>query len=114
MRSGREYQVSFKGAFRGMWTIVAGVVVLAVAVIGARLVGRALRTRPSAWYVAADVIVVLVALALIAASSLLAQAGSPVGEALYGAGLGLGFGGLAGLRYGYKGLFEVGATKDAS
>jgi len=104
----------YKGAVRGMWTIVAGVLVLVAAVAGSRLVGRALRTRPPAWYVVADAVVVLVALALIAASSMLVTPGSPAGDALYGVGLGFGFGGLAGLRYGYKGLFELRTTKDAS
>jgi uncharacterized membrane protein len=97
-----------------MWTIVAGVLVLVVAVVGSRLVGRALKTRPPAWYIVADAVVVLIALALIAASSMLVAPGSPVGDALYGVGLGFGFGGLAGLRYGYKGLFEVHSPKAES
>jgi hypothetical protein len=98
-----------------MWTLVSGVIALVVAAIGARPVGRALRARPIVWYASASVLVVLVALAIIVASTTLAvPISTPTTDALYGAGLGLGFGGLAGLRHGYKGLFEVDAAGDRS
>jgi hypothetical protein len=98
-----------------MWTLVFGVIALVVAVIGARPVGRALKVRPIPWFVGANVLIVLVALATIVASSMTASPlNTTTSDALYGVGLGLGFGGLAGLRYGYKGLFEVTAVKNRS
>ncbi len=97
-----------------MWTIVSGVIALAVAAVGARLLGRALKDRSAAWYAAANVVAFAVAMGLVFASSIVAPAGSPASDALLGVGLGFGFGGLAGLRYGYKGLFELTAAKDRS
>jgi RsiW-degrading membrane proteinase PrsW (M82 family) len=96
-----------------MWTLVSGVIALVVVAIGARPVGRALKARPIAWYVAANALVFLLALAIVVASTMIAVPSSaPTSDALYGAGIGLGFGGLAGLRYGYKGLFETAARKE--
>jgi len=98
-----------------VWTVVTGVVALLVAGVGSRVVGRALRSRPAAWYVASNVLIFVVAVALFALSSAPHPAGSATADAVYGLALGLGFGGLAGLRYGYKGLFEVGtASRDES
>ncbi len=37
---------------------------------------------------------------------------APGSDALWGVGLGFGFGGLSGLRYGYRGLFSVTSAKD--
>jgi len=103
------------GGNRGMWTLVFGVIALVVAVIGARPVGRALKARPITWFAAANVLVVLISLAIIVASSMIAvPLSASTSDALYGLGLGLGFGGLAGLRYGYKGLFAVAALKGRS
>jgi hypothetical protein len=96
-----------------MWTLVSGVIVLVVVAIGARPVGRALQTRPIAWYAAANAFVFLLALAIVVASTALAAPSSmATSDALYGAGLGIGFGGLAGLRYGYKGLFRLPTQKE--
>lgn len=97
-----------------MWTGISGVIALVVAVVGSRPVGRLLKTRPVGWYVAANTVVAVVALALIAASFVMAPTDRSISDALYGAALGLGFGGLAGLRYGYKGLFTVSAAQDRS
>jgi hypothetical protein len=101
-----------------MWTVVSGVIALVAAVLGSRPVGRALKRRPVAWYVAANVAVFLVGLTLIVVASVVdpVAAGSSglVRGLLEGAGLGLGFGGLAGMRYGYKGLFEVTTAGGAS
>jgi hypothetical protein len=97
-----------------MWTVVSGVISLIVVTLIARPVGRALKARPAAWYIAASVVVFVAALALILASLTLAPNGSPASDALMGVALGFGFGGLAGLRYGYKGLFEIAAGKGRS
>jgi hypothetical protein len=83
------------------WMIAAGTGTLVAATLVARLVGRALRTRPGWWYWAASAFILLVAVGLVLISTVLAS------DVLWGVGLGLGFGGLAGLRYGLKGLFEV-------
>lgn len=96
------------------WTFVSGIVVLVVAAFGARPVGRALKARPSSWYLAASAAIFVVALLVFVISALPQSAGTPVSDALEGVALGLGFGGLAGLRYGYKGLFENLAGKAGS
>ena len=83
------------------WMILAGLATLVAATLVARLAGRALRNRPAWWYWAASAAVLLVAVGLILVSTVLSS------DLLWGVGLGLGFGGLAGLRYGLKGLFEV-------
>jgi len=98
-----------------MWTLVSGVIALVVAALGARPVGRALRVRSMAWYVVANALVLALALAIIVASTLMAVPSSTVTtDVVYGLGVGLGFGGLSGLRYGYKGVFENGAGKGRS
>lgn len=81
--------------------LVAGGMTLVVAVLVARLVGRALKDRPRWWYWAANAFVTVVSLALLTASALLPS------RPLWGVALGLGCGGLAGLRYGIKDLFSV-------
>ena len=96
------------------WTFVSGILVLAVAAFGARPIGRALRNRPRPWYLAASAAVFVVAVGLFASSAMPQSAGTPVADALQGVALGLGFGGVAGLRYGYKGLFEVAGGKSVS
>jgi drug/metabolite transporter (DMT)-like permease len=83
-------------------TVFAGLVTLVVAAFAARLVGRALRPRASWWFWTANVLVFVAAVGLVLASTLTAN------DVLWGIGLGLGCGGLAGLRYGWKGLFSVG------
>lgn len=97
-----------------MWTVVSGVISLIAVTLIARPVGRALKARPATWYIGVSVGVFIVALALILASLTMAPNGSPASDALMGVALGLGFGGLAGLRYGYKGLFEITADKGRS
>jgi prepilin-type N-terminal cleavage/methylation domain-containing protein len=94
-----------------VWTVVTGVVALLVAGVGSRAVGRLLKSRPAAWYFAANAVVFLAAVGLFALSSAPHAAGSVTSDAIYGLALGLGFGGLAGLRYGYKGLFELAAAR---
>jgi hypothetical protein len=96
------------------WTVVSGVVALIVATLGARSVGRLLKTRPAAWYFTASALVFVVAVALFVVASLAWPAGVPAAGALGGVALGLGFGGMAGLRYGYKGMFELGTGKARS
>jgi len=96
------------------WTFVSGIVALAVAAFGARPIGRALRVRPRIWYLVVSAAVLLLAVALFAYASLPLPGGSAVADALQGVALGLGFGGLAGLRYGYKGLFEHAMGKAGS
>jgi Na+/proline symporter len=83
------------------WMLIAGAVALVVSVLLTRRVGRALRGRPRWLYWAANATVAVVALALLMASSIIPS------RPLWGVGLGLGFGGLAGLRYGFKDLFSV-------
>jgi hypothetical protein len=102
------------GGIRGMWTVVSGVITLIVAVLIARPLGRALKARPIGWYIAANALAFIVAMGLVFASSAAAPAGTPISDALLGLALGVGFGGLAGLRYGYKGLFELAGAKDRS
>jgi hypothetical protein len=98
----------------GMLTVVSGIVALVAAALGARPVGRALKTRPFAWFIGSCAAIVLVAVALMAVAIVLAAPDRATSDLLQGVGLGIGFGGLSGLRYGYKGLFEVAATKDRS
>jgi uncharacterized membrane protein YhhN len=97
-----------------MWTVVSGVIALVAATLVARPVGRMLKARPEAWYFVVNALVFIVAVVLVYASMTAAPDGSPVSDALMGVALGVGFGGLAGLRYGYKGLFEISSAKDRS
>ena len=96
------------------WTLATGVVALVVAGVGARAVGRLLKARPVAWYAAASAVVFAVAVALFALSSVPQPTGTATADAIEGLALGLGFGGMAGLRYGYKGLFELGQGRARS
>lgn len=80
------------------WVLGGGVGSLLATAFAGRAIGRAFRSRSSAWYWAANAIVLVVALGLLALSS--AQ-GS---DLLFGIALGVGFGGLAGLRQGCRGL----------
>jgi hypothetical protein len=96
------------------WTLVWGVIALVAAAVGARLVGRWLKIHPAKWYYGALVAIALVAIALLFVS-IAVKAGDPAsGDAFWGLGLGVGCGGLAGLRYGYKGLFEIPGAKAGS
>jgi hypothetical protein len=90
-----------------VWTLVWGVIAVVVAIIGLRPLGRTLKSRPSWVYRGALALVVLVAIILIGVSMAMAQQGTVAYDALWGLGLGVGFGGLAGLRYGHDGLFNV-------
>lgn len=94
-----------------MSTVLSGIIALVAAALAARLVGRALRSRSRGWFIGANALIAIVALALVVASAIFGPPSAPTGDVLYGMGLGLGFGGLAGLRYGYKGLFEVTGAK---
>jgi uncharacterized membrane protein YgdD (TMEM256/DUF423 family) len=96
------------------WTLVWGVIALAAAAFGARLVGRWLRVHPAKWYYGALVATALVAVALLFVSIAVKTGDPGTGDALWGVGLGLGCGGLAGLRYGYKGMFELPVAKAGS
>jgi protein-S-isoprenylcysteine O-methyltransferase Ste14 len=96
------------------WTFATGVVALVVAGFGARAVGRLLKSRPAAWYAAASVAVFVVAVALFVLSSASLPTRTVTADAVQGLALGLGFGGMAGLRYGYKGLFELGQGRARS
>jgi cytosine/uracil/thiamine/allantoin permease len=78
-----------------------------VAIIGLRPVGRMLKDRASWWYRGALALIVLVAVAVIGIAMDVARPGMPLYDVLWGVGLGLGFGGLAGLRYGHDGLFAA-------
>ena len=97
-----------------MWTVVSGIVALIAAAVGARPVGRALKGRPFAWFIASCAGIVVVALALMTMAVVIAPSNATARDLLQGIGLGLGFGGLSGLRYGYKGIFEVAGSKDRS
>jgi hypothetical protein len=97
-----------------MLTVVSGIVALVAAALGARPVGRALKQRPFAWFIASCAAIVVVALALMAVGIAVAAPDRTMSDLLQGVGLGIGFGGLSGLRYGYKGLFEVTSAKDHS
>jgi len=92
------------------WVFLGGVCALAVAAFAGRVLGRALRGRSSAWYWASNVVVLTAAMALVAYSAVASS------DLLFGLGLGFGFGGLAGVRYGRKGLFDlpVKTTRDAA
>jgi hypothetical protein len=96
------------------WTVVSGVIVLVAATFGGRPYGRALKRRPYWWYVGANVLVILFTVALIAFSPTLGSASASTRDVLYGVALGLGFGGPAGLRHGYKGLLPIDPTKNRS
>jgi hypothetical protein len=96
-----------------VWTVVSGVVVTVVAIFGLRPVGRMLKSRPSWLYFTALTAVVLVAMVLVAVSTGVGGSGTPAYDAMWGIGLGFGFGGLAGLRYGHDGLFTVGSAPAA-
>ena len=94
-----------------MLTAFSGIVALVAAALGARPLGRALKRRPFAWFIASCIAVAVVGIALLMSGSVLAASSPTTGALLQGVGLGVGFGGLSGMRYGYKGLFEV-ATKE--
>jgi hypothetical protein len=96
------------------WTFATGVVALLVAGVGARFAGRLLKSRPVSWYAVANAVVFALAVALFALSSASQPTGSATADAIQGVALGLGFGGMAGLRYGYKGLFELGQGRARS
>jgi ABC-type Co2+ transport system permease subunit len=85
------------------WMIVWGVLSLVAAALSARLLGRALRDRPAWLFWVANVAIFAVAMTFAVTSSFTAN------NALYGVALGVGCGGLAGLRYGFKDLFSVGS-----
>jgi hypothetical protein len=97
-----------------MLTVVSGIVALVAAALGARPVGRALKTRPAAWFIGSCVAIVILSVGLMAVAIVLASPDRTTSDLLQGVGLGLGFGGLSGLRYGYKGLFEVTVAKGRS
>jgi hypothetical protein len=86
---------------------LAGIVTLVVVAVLTRYVGRALRSRPSWWYWVANAVVFLAAIALVFESTLIRS------DIAWTVGLGVGFGGIAGLRYGWKGLFSVGPGSGA-
>lgn len=95
-----------------MWTLVSGVIALVATALATRSLGHALKARPVLWYRGSMAGAVVAAMGILFASAMVAD---PVTkDVLWGIGLGLGFGGLAGLRYGYKGLFEVTAGKGRS
>jgi hypothetical protein len=94
-----------------IWTIVSGVIALVAAALGLRPFGRFLRTRPVSWYLAAMVATGVVAMVVMLASAYAVPPLTDLSDALFGLGVGFGFGGLAGIRYGYKGLFEIATGK---
>jgi hypothetical protein len=97
-----------------VWTtVVSGAIATVAAIMVLRPVGRMLKHRPSWWYFGALALVVLVAVALVGVSMGAAKQGTALYDALWGLGLGLGFGGLAGLRYGHDGLFTIGSAPSA-
>jgi hypothetical protein len=81
--------------------VIAGVAAFVAAAYSSRPAGRAVK-RIGLWaQVMAGVLIVLVATA-VAAYGLL-----PGNDVWWGVGLGLGFGGLSGLRYGQGTLFDL-------
>lgn len=70
-----------------------------VAAWAARLLGRALRGRSSSLYWTANAVVFLVAVGLVVYSSTTTGTSA---DLVWGAAIGLGFGGLAGLRNGWR------------
>jgi len=82
-------------------TAIAGVVAFVAAAFLARMVGRALRSVGS-WAQ------ILVGLLIVAAATSVSYWGLLTGvDMWWGAGIGLGFGGLSGLRYGRGTLFDL-------
>jgi hypothetical protein len=96
------------------WTLVWGVIALFAAVLGTRPVGHALKVRTARWYYIGLIAIALVATSILFVSVWVRPGDVATGDALWGVGLGLGFGGLAGLRYGYKGTFELFGGRDRS
>jgi hypothetical protein len=80
---------------------LAGIVTLVVVAALTRFVGMSLRARPDWWYWTATAVVFVAAVGLVFVSTLIGS------DTLWGVALGLGFGGVAGLRYGWKDLFRV-------
>jgi hypothetical protein len=87
-----------------VWTIVSGVAVLATATYACRFYGIRLKGRPFWVFVVINAVVIIAATALVALAFMPGTAGTASSDVLFGCGLGLGFGGPSGLRYGYKGL----------
>lgn len=97
-----------------VWTVLSGVIALVAAVLGARPLGHALKRRPVRRYHIALIAIGIFAMAVILGSALIGPPRTELNDSLFGMGLGLGCGGLAGLRYGYRGVFEIAAVKDLS
>jgi uncharacterized protein YjeT (DUF2065 family) len=85
----------------GVLTVVAGVVAFIAAAALARSLARALKRYGTRALVAAGVVIV------IAATALAWWGLSTNGDVLWGVALGIGFGGLSGLRYGNGTLFDL-------
>lgn len=82
------------------WTFVGGVGTLIATAWAARLLGRAMRGRSSLLFWAANAAVILAAIGLLVLST--TSIAGTAGDVVWGVALGLGFGGLAGLRNGWK------------
>ena len=81
--------------------LLGGVGALVVTALAGRALGRVMRGHSAALYWTSNALILIVAMALVACSTVAAS------DLLFGLGLGLGFGGLAGLRYGWRGLFTL-------
>jgi uncharacterized protein YebE (UPF0316 family) len=86
---------------------LAGIVTLLAVAALSRFVGRALRGRPDWWYWTVTAVVFVVAVGLVFVSNLVGS------DILWACALGFGFGGIAGLRYGWKDLFSAGRGSGA-
>ena len=83
-----------------LYTVVVGIVVFVIAALALRPVGRLLKEQV-VWTWAVGIVVFLVAIAML----VLGQTKGP--DWLWGAGIGLGLGGLSGLRYGEGTLLSM-------
>lgn len=82
------------------WTFVGGVGTLIATAWAARLLGRAMHGRSSLLFWAANAVILIAAVGLVVLST--TSMSGTAGDLAWGAALGLGFGGLAGLRNGWK------------
>ncbi len=81
--------------------ILAGIVAFGVAALALRPVGHRLKAQHGVWTWVVGVVVVLIAAAVLWAGT------APGLSVLWGVGIGIGLGGLSGLRYGRGTLIDM-------